>query len=430
MGEKGMVLIRGTPTTALQFDNLRPSPLSGRAIAMMLAFLLIARGLLAQGQQDSLTLDAALALARTHRGQVTVAAAAVAAARADRRALLSLPNPIVSYQYTGDPPRQHATVDQPLDWLLRRGSDAAAGRAGIGVALADSAALLAGVTREARTAFYAALGATRRLALATEEAAYADSLATIAARRRAAGEISALEEGQATLEAARARQLVSASREEHALAVAELGRALGVPPETLSAPAGPLDRELSASPPAPPSIDSLPMVAAARADSTMTRAAYHAARWSRVPFPAVQAGVEWGDPNDPNVGSTIVLGISLPLPLWQSGGGAAAGARARADQSAARLQETRADANRLLTQAAARVAETARRALVARDSILPLATRQRELALAAYRAGETGIVPVLDALRGEREVVRDLVNDLVAYQAARADWLALIGASE
>jgi cobalt-zinc-cadmium efflux system outer membrane protein len=397
---------------------------------MMLALLLVANGLISQGQQDSLTLDVALALARAHRGQVAVAAAVVAAARADRRTLLALPNPIASYTYTGDPPRKHATIDQPLDWLLRRGSEGAAGRAGVGAARADSTRLLAEVAREARSAFYAALGTSRRLALAEDEVALADSLAGIAARRRAAGEISELEQAQAALEAARARQLVSASREEYQLAVAELGRALGVARETLPAPAGALDQELSQAVPLPPPVDAIPMVAAARADSTMTRALFHAAEWGRVPLPSVQAGVDWTDPARPGAGSTILLGLSLPLPLWQSGGAPAAAARARAEEAAAQLREVRADAARLLAQATTRVQETARRALVARDSVLPLATRQRELALLAYRAGETGIVPVLDALRAEREVVRDLMTDLVAYQAARADWLALIGASE
>ena len=397
---------------------------------MMLALLFVAHGLSLQGQQDSLTLDAALALARAHRGQVAVATAVVAAARADRRAVLALPNPTASYSYTGDPPRQHATIDQSLDWLLRRGADGAAGSAGVDMALADSTQLLAEVARDARSAFYAALGTTRRLALAEDEAELADSLAGIAARRRRAGEVSELEQAQAALEAARARQLVSASREDHQIAVAELGRALGVPPEALAAPAGDLDRDLSGVAPAPPIVDAMPMVAAARADSVMSHALYSAARWSRIPFPSVQAGIEWNDPADPNAGSTILLGLSMPLPLWQSGGAQAAAARARADQAAAQLREVRADAERRLTQAAVRVQETGQRAIVARDSILPLAIRQRELALVAYRAGETGIVPVLDALRAERGVVGDLVTDLVAYQVARADWLALIGTSE
>jgi cobalt-zinc-cadmium efflux system outer membrane protein len=395
---------------------------------MMLALLLFAHGLTLQ--QDSLTLDGAMALALAHRGQVAAAAATVAAARADRRTAMELPNPVAAYSYTGDPPRQHFTVDQSLDWLLRRGSAGTAGTAGIGVALADSAQLIAEVARQARSAFYAALGAVRRLTLAEDEASLADSLAGIAARRRTAGEISELEEAQAALEAARARQLVSTSREEHAIALAELSRALGVPAEELATPAGALDDQLSQTQPPLPQPDSLPMVASARADSMMAGALYRAARWARIPSPSLVAGVEWDDPTNPAGGSTVLVGVGLPIPLWQSGGGAAAAAHARADQASAQLSEVRADAIRLLTQAATRVQETARRALVARDSILPLATRQRELALVTYQAGETGIVPVLDALRVEREVVRDLVADLVAYQAARADWLALIGSSE
>jgi len=395
---------------------------------MMLALLLVAHCLTLQ--QDSLTIDRAVALALDHRGQVAVATATVAAARADRRTAMQLPNPVAVYSYTGDPPRQHVTVDQSLDWLLRRSSVGSAGTAGIGVALADSTQLLAEVARQARSAFYAALGADRRLTLAQDQAALADSLAGIAARRRAAGEISELEAAQATLEAARAHQLVSLSREDHAVALAELGRALGVAPETLATPVGALDEQLSVATPLMPSVDSLPMVATARADSSMAGALYRAARWDRIPFPSVVAGVEWDDPTNAGGGSTVVLGVGLPIPLWQSGGGTAAAALARADQASAQLREVRADAIRLLTQSAVRVQETARRALVARDSILPLATRQRELALISYQAGETGIVPVLDALRAEREVVRDLVADLVAYQAARADWLALLGTSE
>jgi cobalt-zinc-cadmium efflux system outer membrane protein len=390
----------------------------------MLELLLV--GVALQGSRDSLTLDAALALARANRGQIAAAAAQVAAARADFRVAGALPNPVASYQYTGDPPRQHVTVDQPLDWLLRRPGERAAARAGIGAALADSTLLTAQVEREARNAFYAAVGAARRLALVEEEAALADSLAAIASRRHAAGEISEWERAQARLEAARARQLVSSGREERALAVAELGRALGTAAETLPPLAGALDSDVSLSlPPAPPT-DDLPFVARARADSAAAGAQHRAAQWSRVPVPDFQAGVEWSDPSASVQRATILIGLSLPLPLWQSRGAAAAAAGARADQAFARLREVRAEAASVLAQTAVRIREAALRAVVARDSILPLAGRQRELALAAYRAGETGIVPVLDALRAERQVARDMVADLIAYQQALADWLALV----
>lgn len=388
----------------------------------MLAPLLLA--IAVQASPDSLTLEAALALAEARRGQAVVAAALAAAARGDWRAAVAIPNPIAAYSYTGDPPRQHAAVIQPLDWLLTRGSRSAAGRAGVDMALADSAQIVAGIEREVRHAFYGTLAAARRLTLAQEESLFADSLAGIAARRLAAGEISSLEEAQAALEAARARQLVSASREGYLLTLAALGSAVGAPSDSLAPIAGTLDADIAGALPPAPALDELPIVASARADSAAARARFAAARLARVPFPAVEAGAEW---NNPDAGTTFLFGVSVPVPLWNSGGAQAAVAGARAREAAARLTEARANTSRLLQQTEARVRESARRALVSRDSILPLAARQRDLALLAYQAGETGLIPVLDALRAERAVVRDFVVDLLDFQQAWADWLALIG---
>ena len=44
---------------------------------------------------------------------------------------------------------------------------------------------------------------------------------------------------------------------------------------------------------------------------------------------------------------------------------------------------------------------------------------------ATYQAGETGILPVLDALRSEREAALAGVQDLLAFQTALADWRTL-----
>jgi cobalt-zinc-cadmium efflux system outer membrane protein len=377
-----------------------------------------------QGPSDSLTLEAAIALAQQRRGQAVVAAAAAAAARGEWRAAVQIPNPIASYSYTGDPPHQHATVAQPLDWLLTRGSRNAAGRAGIALAVADSVRILAEIGREVRHAFYGTLAATRRLAVAEEESVFADSLAGIAGRRLAAGAITSLEEAQAALEAARARQLVSTSREAYLLTLAALSSAVGVPGDSLAPLAGALGDGVAAGLPPAPALEDLPVVASARADSAAARAGFQVARLARIPFPALEAGAEW---DNPDAGATLVFGVSLPFPVWNRGGAQAAAAGARAEEASARLLETRAAATRVLQQTEARVREAGRRALISQDSILPLAERQRDLALLAYQAGETGIVPVLDALRAERQVVRDLVGDLLAFEQARADWLALLG---
>ena len=67
----------------------------------------------------------------------------------------------------------------------------------------------------------------------------------------------------------------------------------------------------------------------------------------------------------------------------------------------------------------------ARYARSARDSLIPAAAALRSRALRAYRAGETGILPVLDAFRAERDVALAGLQDQLAFQEAVADWYAL-----
>ncbi|HEV2291581.1 MAG TPA: hypothetical protein VGR60_07060, partial [Gemmatimonadales bacterium] len=80
-----------------------------------------------------------------------------------------------------------------------------------------------------------------------------------------------------------------------------------------------------------------------------------------------------------------------------------------------------------LQAASVRLEEAAGRAVFDRDSLYPASRRLRERAIIAYRGGETSVLPVFDAMRGERDAALTLVRDLVAFQDALADWNALVG---
>jgi outer membrane protein TolC len=71
--------------------------------------------------------------------------------------------------------------------------------------------------------------------------------------------------------------------------------------------------------------------------------------------------------------------------------------------------------------------ESGLRARFARDSLLPAARALRSRALKAYQSGETGVLPMLDALRSERDASLAGTQDMIAYQTAQADWQALLG---
>lgn len=134
--------------------------------------------------------------------------------------------------------------------------------------------------------------------------------------------------------------------------------------------------------------------------------------------------------DDAQPGALAVIGIALPFPLWNHGGGGATEARARAEQIAALAREARLDALRQARQARIHLEESAARARDDRDALAPAAASVRARAVRAYQAGETGILPVLDALRTEREISLTTVQDQLAYQEALADWYALTGYAE
>jgi cobalt-zinc-cadmium efflux system outer membrane protein len=383
---------------------------------------------LTQAPGDSVSLTAAVARARATRGQVIVAAAQVAEARAALRSAGAITNPVASFSHSGAFPQEHFLFDQPLDFLFRRGPERSAARAHITSAQADSTQTIAELVREVRTTFYRALAAGISEHLVSAQATYADSVAAIAASRLEAGDISLLEQEQAAQEAARARQALSTAREGARVANAAFARAVGWTGAGPPQPVGSLDADLAEPAAGRYTSDSLPVVRAAVADSAATAALARSAAVSRIPLPTLQGGAEWGDPTQP--GTLGVVGLAWPLPLWQSGGGPAAEARARARRAAALTGETRLEADRALSEIHARLVESGQRARFARDSMLPAAAVLRARAVRAYQAGETGILPVLDALRSEREVVLAAIQDELAYQEALADWYALLGRAE
>jgi len=257
--------------------------------------------------------------------------------------------------------------------------------------------------------------------------ALSDSVARISGARLRAGDISLLEAEQARAEAARARQNLSTVREGTRIAASDLARAVGLDPLTPPVPTGALDTNLDRHPVRSVAVERVPAVRAAVADSGAAAARARSAAIGAIPLPTLQSGAEWEDPTEPNAGALAVFSLALPLPLWHHGAGATAEARARSSEAAARVREARLVAAQRIAAARIHLEESGLRARFARDTLLPASRSLRDRALHAYQAGETGILPVLDALRTERDAALAGVQDLVAYQTALADWEALLG---
>jgi outer membrane protein, heavy metal efflux system len=374
---------------------------------------------------DTLTLEQALTRARTSRGTMAAASARVAAARAAFRVAGTVPNPTVTYSHSESAPRYHFLVDQSLDWLLRRGRDREAARFGIGAAQADSSLSAAEQDREVRVVYFTARAAGIAESLGVAQTALSDSVSRISQARLRAGDISLLEAEQARMEAARSRQNLSSVRENALVTASDLGRAVGLNPMAPPTPVDQLDAGLDQLSIQPVALERIPAVEVAVADSGSAAALARSANIAAIPLPTVQGGAEWEDPAEPNGGALAVFGVSIPLPLWNHGAGSAAEAQARASEAAAHVREARLTAAQQVEAIRVHLVETGVRARFARDTLLPAARALRQRALRAYQAGETGILPVLDALRSERDAALAGVQDLLAFQTALADWKTL-----
>jgi cobalt-zinc-cadmium efflux system outer membrane protein len=378
---------------------------------------------------DTLTLQSAIERGLARRAAITAASARVTQARGALGQAGALPNPTARWSYSEDAPRQHATAEQSFEWLLARGPARDAARAGIEGALADSAQAAANTAAEIRSAFYFALATEAGVAQAGLVRSLADSLLRIATRRLEAGDISQGERDIVALEAARTGLVQSEVREALRSARAEFLRAIAHPAGTGEPSlSGELDEALRPGEPEPVATQPASLRLAEQDSAAAERHARAVSR-ARIPLPTVEAGAEWSDPGAPGQ-ALAVVGISLPLPLWQSGGAGAIIATGEASEANARLREVRGTFAAEREAAAARVAGTAARALALRDTLVPAASDLRRRATQAYASGATGVLPMLDALRSERELIGEMLRAELNWQLAVGEWNRLHGRVE
>ena len=326
----------------------------------------------------------------------------------------ALANPALTASYTKSAPQYHAELDLPLPlpWLRRPRVGAAASAATAARLRYDLARASAAL--DADTSYTLAVAAIARAALSAHTAADADTLLRMAIARRDAGDASELDVELARVNAG--QQVNAAAGDSLVVQSALLDLQLAMGLDTDSVVAFPTD-SLEA-PPQPGTSGGEPLaVSAAVAGLRSASSGLTAERRAAWGAPSLIAGIETHDPSGAEPGVLPVIGVALPLPLFDRNRGGVTIAlaereRARAELALARLESrTRVvEAERTLAAARARVARG--RTLVAS------ANRIAAMSLTAYREGASTLPNVLEAQRNAREILGQYVDDL-----ARA-WIA------
>lgn len=318
------------------------------------------------------------------------------------------------------------TLDQPLVWPWRQAARGAEADARILEAEARFRSDSAAGELEVARAWLSAWVTERTLAAiaaAAEAFREADRAATA---RYEDDDLSGFDLRRLRVERARYESDLAAAR----IALRAARRRLS----TLIAPGGGPEDEIAASEDdleAPPPTDlqavlalsreRRPEIAAADAAVEAARARLAGVRGERIPEPTL--GIGWKEQSDGFEGA--VLGLSIPVPLFDRRGAAVAAASAELDAASARSQLVRRRVEDEVRIAVERHTVLLERAELQRDRLLAGADDLLEIARVSYDAGEISLIELLDAAGAWRDALamrEELASDLVEseYELRRA----------
>jgi outer membrane protein, heavy metal efflux system len=375
--------------------------------------------------------------------RVALARADTAAARAALLTARALPNPSLAATYSKSPPQKHLILDLPIDAPWSRGP-----RVGAATATARAARLRFTSERtaallEVDTTYTMALAAHARFRLSRQTARDADSLRSMTAARRDAGDASDLDVDLATITAGQQWNVAATDSLTYMSTALMVQTLMGIPadsativlvdslrlaPVEAGAQRTGLDSATAGALLAPAAlrfVSATPSVAAAEASLQAAELAVVRERRSVFGVPSLQAGIEWGDPAADNPNETLpTIGVSIPLPLFNRNQGPIAQAQAERDRARADLAATRLVVRQRLVEGL-RERESLRARVTRDQELVVRAERVAARSLTAYREGASGLPAVLEARRTAREVLGQYIDDVAALLTVESELRAL-----
>ena len=313
-----------------------------------------------------------------------------------------------------------ATLDFPVELGGKRAARVAAAERGREVAQAEFSNAQAQLRAAVIAAYFSTLVAQERYKLATHSAELATRGADAIAKRVAAGKVSPVDETRARVDQANAQ--LEATEADAALQTARqaLAALWGDPEATFSEVVGDTAQVPTRGTAAElaQQLDASPALLASRMEANRRKALIDVERSKAVPDVTVSVGAK----RDNELGRTqAIVGISIPLPLFERNHGALYEAGKRAQKADDEYQAARIRVLNELQQAAHQLL-AARASLQSLQSIvLPAAQQAHDAATKGFEAGKFGFLDVIDAQRSLLQArSRYLTTLSVAFQAATA----------
>lgn len=381
-------------------------------------------------QPDPIDLPSAIRLAldgpRLRAAGHEVAASAAAIDQAGH-----YPNPTLEYLREGEQAGTRTTtvqLNQPIELGGKRRARVALAASTAALARGELAALRQEVRAEVIAGWYAVLAAQERQQLAKTLAGLAGKGIEVATRQVAAGKVSPIDATRARLAAVDATTELSAANAELAIARTRLGALVGRPGDTLVLASG--------QDPAPPALKPLAALLAdaaqalpvqrARGQLAAQEAQTQVERAARLPDLTLSVGSQ---KIDDVARRQAVVGVSLPLPLFNRNEGNLLAALRRSDKARDEVAAAETAAVSELGMAYTRYEQARNEAAMLRADVIPSAQSAYELTLKGFEHGRFAFLDVLDAQRTWARVqLRQWAATQEAWRAY-ADLARLAGAA-
>ena len=382
--------------------------------------------------QPSLTLAEALERARQSNPELQALVLEASAVDAAGRQAALLPNPSLEYLREGKNSEGGSSTVQlsiPLELGGKRAARVEAAKAGSRAAALDLAIGRARIEAEVAAAYHQAYIAQEHVALAAQVSETGRRSSDAAARRVLAGKVSPVEEARARVAEANWRmEGVTAQREldEARIRLASLLGESGSEIGTLAAPVSPAEAVLPGGR-LEDLIASAPAIERAIAEVEAGKASLLLERAARLPDVSLVVGSKRSEGPERDRVRQNIIGLSMPLPLFNRNQGAILAAERRTDKARSELEATRLRIRAEAMQAHARMQAAMQQERLVREDVLPGAQFAAEAAMKGFEAGKFNYVEVLDAQRSWVQAQGQHLRAISDFYRARADLAKLVG---
>ncbi len=401
-----------------------------RTIALGACMLLPATG---HAAGTTLTLSAATQEALAHSPRGKAAHASHKAAKGGLEQADTMPNPEFGLEgeniagsspYSGiDSADITYGLSQQIELGGKRSARVRAAKHDVTLAALNEATTQRDIIRDVARAYAAAVAAQETLRLAEEALGIAEEEMKSVSRRVAEAASPLIQRSKAEVSLATATFNLEEAVQQNSLARMTLATAMG----RSAAVTGTLDAEPFFVVDAPKPLDDqalerTPDMMRLRIAEDKAAALVDIAKSQAVPDPTVSLGVrELRETSD----RAFVLGVSIPIPVFNANAGGISKARAEKVETASLQQNERLSVLQRANEAQAAMRTAYVKATSYRERVLPAAEEAFALARKGYQAGKFQYLEVLDAQRTLFDARAQYIAALREYHFARADLVRL-----